>query len=350
MLLLDVIIRYPTIMLLLWFAVMAFRDGRNLNTARYAAMLCISVAALLLGTPHPDLVLPWVPHVVVRMLDVPSVALVWWFGLSLFQDDFKLGVVEWIGMLLTIVSVSFFRFVELGLVQANIHYLIYFVATVSVLMMAHLIFVTINGRHDDVIESRRRVRFYFLIGLVVATLFTVIGERIFYDDYPVELSIFRAAIALPLVIWGLLWLTRFHPENLSFQAAGEVITVKTKIDPRDQMLHSALVDEMQSKQSFTEPGLTIRTLAENLDAPEHRLRLLINKGLGYRNFSSFLNKYRIDAVKNAMRMPENSRVQVLTLAMQVGFNSLAPFNRAFLSITGQTPSEFRAEIYQNTDQ
>jgi len=34
-------------------------------------------------------------------------------------------------------------------------------------------------------------------------------------------------------------------------------------------------------------------------------------------------------------------VPVLTLALDAGFNSLGPFNRAFKAATGLTPSEFR---------
>ena len=39
---------------------------------------------------------------------------------------------------------------------------------------------------------------------------------------------------------------------------------------------------------------------------------------------------------------------ILTLALNEGFNSLAPFNKAFRDRTGQTPTEFR-EALQRTD-
>ena len=122
------------------------------------------------------------------------------------------------------------------------------------------------------------------------------------------------------------------------------------IDPRDQGMYDALVDLMENEHAYREPGLTIRTLAEKLKTPEHQLRALINKGMGYRNFSGFLNHYRIQAVKDAMSVPENTRIPVLTLAMDVGFNSLAPFNRAFREISGETPTEYRSKnINKNND-
>ena len=349
MLLLDVLIRYPAVALMLMFTVLALRDGHQAVPARYAAYLSISVAALLLGTSHPDLLLPRAAHITVRFLDAPSVALVWWFGRSLFEDDFTLGWLEWTGMIVIIVTNTGFRLLELGFIVSLPFFFNYLSTITSLLMMAHLYYVIIAGRQDDVIELRRRVRFYFVIGLIAATVLIIISDRVFYNQIPIELSIFRAALVLPLALWGLLWLVRFHPEMVSFQLVNTVVTVEPEIDPRDQSLHRALVDEMQVKQAYIEPGLTIRALAERLKAPEHRLRALINKGMGYRNFSGFLNHYRIEAVKQAMEKPENSRIPVLTLAMNVGFNSLAPFNRAFLAATEQTPTTYRSGLLKDSD-
>jgi hypothetical protein len=61
------------------------------------------------------------------------------------------------------------------------------------------------------------------------------------------------------------------------------------IDPRDARLHSDLIEQMEVHHIYTEPGLSITALAAKLNAPEHHLRALINKGLGYRNFSDFIN-------------------------------------------------------------
>jgi len=75
--------------------------------------------------------------------------------------------------------------------------------------------------------------------------------------------------------------------------------------------------------------------------PEHRLRRLINQGLGHRHFSAFLNAYRIADAKQALLDPHQAGVPVLSIAMDVGFQSIGPFNRAFKADTGLTPTEFR---------
>jgi AraC-like DNA-binding protein len=39
--------------------------------------------------------------------------------------------------------------------------------------------------------------------------------------------------------------------------------------------------------------------------------------------------------------PAQAEVPVITIAMDTGFQSLGPFNRAFKAVTGVTPTEYR---------
>ena len=98
---------------------------------------------------------------------------------------------------------------------------------------------------------------------------------------------------------------------------------------------------MTVERIYRHEGLTIGALAVKLELQEYRLRQVINEGLGYRNFNAFLNRYRIDDAKAALSDPNQRDVPVLTVAMDAGFQSIGPFNRAFKADTGMTPTEFR---------
>jgi AraC-like DNA-binding protein len=98
---------------------------------------------------------------------------------------------------------------------------------------------------------------------------------------------------------------------------------------------------MTSERGYRQEGLTIGALAAKLDLPEYRLRQVINEGLGHRNFNAFLNRYRIEEAKAALGDPEQREVPILTIALDAGFQSVGPFNRAFKTETGVTPTEFR---------
>ena len=109
----------------------------------------------------------------------------------------------------------------------------------------------------------------------------------------------------------------------------------------DQKLIDALMRLMADERIYRHDNLTIGALAAKLKVPEYRLRRLINQRLGYRNFNVFLNNHRIEEAKAALADPAQAKVPVITIAMDAGFQSLGPFNRAFKATTGVTPTEYR---------
>jgi AraC-like DNA-binding protein len=145
-------------------------------------------------------------------------------------------------------------------------------------------------------------------------------------------------------------LTRVSGEDLFsiavVQTAADVSnrTVAIKSDylgPAYQKLIDALMRLMADDRIYRDEKLTIGALALRLAVPEYKLRRLINQRLGYRNFNVFLNDYRIQEVRAALADPTQAEVPVITIAMDAGFQSLGPFNRAFKATTGVTPSEYR---------
>ncbi|QOZ27609.1 AraC family transcriptional regulator [Bradyrhizobium sp. CCBAU 51753] len=168
---------------------------------------------------------------------------------------------------------------------------------------------------------------------------------------------FRAislTVALGLGTFGVLsvWMMVFDPpENLPAVAAasggnGQAARAPGPLAdagpsaPDHAALHR-LRHLMATERSYRQEGLTIGVLAVRLGMPEYRLRTLINDGLGHRNFNAFLNRYRLDEAKAALADRGQAEVPVLTIALDAGFQSLAPFNRAFKADTGLTPTEFR---------
>lgn len=87
--------------------------------------------------------------------------------------------------------------------------------------------------------------------------------------------------------------------------------------------------------------LKVSHLAEFLGQPEYKVSQCIVNDLAFDNFNQLINTYRIDAVKRKLRQPEFSQAPVLTIALDCGFGSLGPFNRAFKARTGMTPTAYR---------
>lgn len=349
MLILDVLLRYGSVTLLFLAAFLALRDGRSSRPAIYIFLVTFTVGAMLLTTVKPELELPRPIHFFFRFADIGNIVFIWWLGLAMFKDEFRLRWWHWAVLVVNCAVLLPSRFSELG---GNAHFhpvTNYGLDLITLGIMGHLVFVALKGRADDLIEPRRRFRLFFVLALVAATLTTVLAENLMAENHHELLQTLRCIVVFPMALWGVLWLTQMQTEKLVFETPKSKSIEKPAIDPRDQQLLTRLTGAMEADQIYKEPGLTIRILADKLETPEHRLRGLINSGLGYRNFSSFLNHYRIEAIKEAFARPENSRIPVLTIALDHGYNSLAPFNRAFRDVVGKTPTQFRQGLHASPD-
>lgn len=217
----------------------------------------------------------------------------------------------------------------------------------SVLLIIDIIFVSVAGRSDDLIEQRRTIRIWMplLVGLFAAGVLLV--EIFYWPDHsniPDALKLIVPVNILLLVLLAVVAFLRTEEALIPAPLPSEpAAPAGNGLSMAESLLRDRLLRWAESGQ-YREPGLTIAGLAAQLDAPEHRLRALINQRLGYRNFSAFLNHHRIGEARAKLTDPQVAHIPILTIAMDLGYNSLATFNRAFRSETGQSPSEFRGGI------
>lgn len=208
---------------------------------------------------------------------------------------------------------------------------------VSLLLAAHAITIALVERRDDLVESRRRFRFGFVLVVGLQMLAVVAVETLYgFGRAPAWLMLVQSSVIVAAVLGTGAALLDTNAELLS----GPADRPQAQLSPAEHVLRQKL-DTAMGEAVYREPGLTIGLLAERLGTPEHRLRALINRRLGYRNFSAFLNAHRITEAKAMLADPAKVDLPVLTIAMDLGYGSLAPFNRAFREATARTPSDFR---------
>lgn len=200
---------------------------------------------------------------------------------------------------------------------------------------------TVAGRAGDLVEARRRLRLAIVGGVGLSVGAVILSSTVLRGgaDYPLfALVNALGALALSLAFAGtLLSFTAdaiFEPQSARRRAA-------PADDARDAALMTALRREMEENRAYREDALSIAALAVRLAIPEHRLRRLINQRLGHRNFAAFVNGYRLDEAMSWLSDASQAEASILTLALDSGFQSVGPFNRAFRARTGLTPSEFR---------
>lgn len=92
---------------------------------------------------------------------------------------------------------------------------------------------------------------------------------------------------------------------------------------------------------WRDPELDLPTTAARLGTNRSHLSRALNDGLGM-SFSTFVNDLRAEAVAEQLRRGDTS--DLLPLALGMGFNSKASFNRAFAARFGVTPTAYRRSL------
>jgi AraC-like DNA-binding protein len=214
---------------------------------------------------------------------------------------------------------------------------------VSFLLTLHAMWIAWIERGDDLIERRRIFRTGFVILVGVQTLCVILAESLYgFTHQESGLMVLQSGGTLVTVM--LLGTVLLSSNGELLFDADAAPPPRPTLSPPEQVLNGKL-DAAMAAHVYREPGLSIGALAERLAVPEHRLRALINQRLGYRNFSAFLNTHRIADACAWLSEPAKVDLPVLTIAMDLGYGSLAPFNRAFRDATGQTPTDYRRAAF-----
>lgn len=194
------------------------------------------------------------------------------------------------------------------------------------------------GRKADLVEGRRRFRIIFACAVGLVILATTLLDAAGIGWLP-GLS---AVLALAMVAALIRLRPVATPELAPTVPGGQTIPpVATDMSAEERQLAERLRRAMEQDRVYRDSDLSVDRLAGQLGVPEYRLRRTINQRLGYRNFTDFVNEHRLKEAREALSDPAQSRVPILTIALDAGWGSIGPFNRAFKGQTGQTPTEFR---------
>ena len=356
----DVGCRGAVVGLSLLIAGVLLRDRGDSTAARLGAALVIAAAASA-NCEAPGFPRPWQSwSLVLLALSCGGTVVFWLWARATFDDDFVLR--PWHGALAAvIVGMQLFAAgwpaTWPALAEAIDRVLPFVYLGLALLAAAQ----TLTTWRADLVARRLRLRPVVLIGVsayiaagVLQSLWpgpTAAGSM---GPSASGSSVWSVANAFGLFLlmslsgWSLFQAT---PQQASVllpaagNVAGDVSATALGGENKPSAIEPKLLGRLERlmtvERAYRREGLTIGSLAAELGVPEYRLRQLINEGLGHRNFNAFLNSYRIEEAKAALADLGQQQVPVLTIAMDTGFQSIGPFNRAFKAATDLTPTEFR---------
>ncbi|MFD2166530.1 helix-turn-helix domain-containing protein [Thalassotalea euphylliae] len=321
-----------------WFIAFSHQNHRH---SAVALIVCV-ISYILLTTPVPNDDYGYLRQPLLLFTDLTAFAILW-FSHTVLQPETDIRrVSKWtlypIGLWCTWLS-YFFLFTDGKGPLHDLSHLVGFTVLIIVVYKAA------EGYFDDLVDKRRNMRLIIVAVCGIYMALLTLFELVFVDvkDTPIfsvinAMTIFLSCFIIALKATKLPINSDLNIPPLSSRKKTD--TIKQEVYSRHK---DALIQKMNDG-AYKQPGLTISALAKHMNVPEHQLRQLINKELGFSNFSHYLNSYRIPDVCEQLKDKSKEHIPILTLALDAGFGSIASFNRAFKQQIGVTPTEFRAQF------
>lgn len=206
------------------------------------------------------------------------------------------------------------------------------------------------------------IQFYFLIYLF-ASVIQILGMRKKTNQSKSnnDLSNWLVFMAFCItIIWSTVLFKKYnyYPELVAFfsftlyillfifSGNFKLINNKIKIHKNDYCNYNItdtirmINNVMDHKKPHFECDFNITGMAELLNIPVHVLSYILNNQ--YNNsFPQFINRFRIDEVKEKLTDLNYNNLTIQSIAFECGFNSLSVFNTEFKKATRNTPTEYR---------
>ncbi len=340
---LDLILRAIVVWQLLLLSVLALVVRRD-HTGIAAAVCCMAVIAFVLtSAPDPSWLGLWVYPL--TALCVTKAALFWLFTRGLFRDGLRLRRTDF-ALLAAVAACGLWQqllFPERA--RSGTATLPEQLSSVgfSILVVAFVLLALSEawrGLSADLVDRRRRSR--LLVVAVIAAYLASAGlvqgyNHVLGSGTPPAWTM--ASLLALLVLAAAAAGSLVRPKSINWLSP--VPDVAATLDASDRDLLARLQRALETDRVYRDEGLTIGRLAARLGSAERDLRRVINRGLGFRNFNDFLHTWRVREVCDRLQQPEEARRPVLSLALDAGYRSIGPFNRAFKARTGMTPTTFR---------
>ncbi len=169
-------------------------------------------------------------------------------------------------------------------------------------------------------------------------------QEMMYSNPGNPLSVSPELQALPII-------ESFAEDNV--EEAGSIPS-KTKYErsglspEQAEIIYFNLLKFLTTDKTFTDPEITLGSLAQKLSIHPNHLSQVINT-YEEQSFYDFINIKRIEEFKRIAVLPKNRNYTLVSLAYECGFNSKTSFNRNFKKFTGQSPSEYLLKANINLD-
>jgi len=235
----------------------------------------------------------------------------------------------------------------------HIQIVVYLIAIFKLLKKAKKLYLENNAG-----ASINSYNWLFQFTSVLSVLYLiVVFKNIFkFSHYPYISEWIKIGILvfnLFIICWYL-YKALNHPDlfrniNSKLKLVSDIVLEEKKNEPAavNEKEYNAALSKLKQymveERPFLNPSLTIQDVSAAIEIPVRDLSLLINHKLE-QHFYDFVNTYRIENAMDILKDGTKSKVTILEILYEVGFNSKSSFNTAFKKHTGNTPTSYRKQL------
>ncbi len=211
-----------------------------------------------------------------------------------------------------------------------------------------LLLVTVFSRQTITIEqpqSAKQHQYWLIVSQILVSLcvlsldLALLSDRISEDEHLFSVTLVRISyIYLVLTSIFRVFDRQFEIDTVRVPSVKELV-----INDQDEKLWQRIESLVKEQKLYREMAFSREKLANSVAAGEHQVSKVINR-LSGKNFNRYVNAYRVTEAKERLSREETA---ITVIAFEVGFNSIASFNRVFKEETGVSPTDYR-EKFRNT--
>lgn len=194
----------------------------------------------------------------------------------------------------------------------------------------------INAQHLEILDNRFKIT---LFTVVLVLLLLALGMTFYF--YKKKNRLYRAIVSQNREYMQREQLLMKQMENLHSDETTQAVSAPFPSDKLSNLL-SRFTTLMIEQKLFTDPSLTVASVADRLGTNRTYLSKTINESTG-KTFTQLINDYRIrEAIAQMSDFEANKPLK--QIAAEVGFSSLSTFYATFQSSTGMTPARYRLKL------
>ena len=277
---------------------------------------------------HMDLE-PWIRNLGISGFLLAGPAL-WFYGLTLFDTGKKYASTAYLHIIpFVLFAVCCTVIPNDGSLTALAFYAAAMLHLALYVILSWVLYIRVKS------SARYGVHSWYLGILIGVTSILLLYAGIFVRLVPLYL-LGATAFSFLIYIFSFLFLKKHHFALEKY--------AQSSVDPAASRALIARVKTLFDREApYLNPETSLQSIAQQLNTQPRFLSQAINE-VEHKNFSEFVNLYRVAHAKALLQDPGRRHDKIATVAFDCGFGNITSFNTAFKAHVAMTPSQFRKQV------